>query len=78
MTTGSATRTATTASPTPTGSGDKPSTGTNLATAGIVVGSVVVAAAIGIWVFRKWKLSVSLFFVVAVFGLSGMSLIVLS
>ncbi|KAG0019201.1 hypothetical protein BGZ81_009880 [Podila clonocystis] len=31
----------------------------NLLTAGIVVGSVVVAAAIGIWVFRKWKLSPS-------------------
>ncbi|KAG0325697.1 hypothetical protein BGZ99_000287 [Dissophora globulifera] len=31
----------------------------NLATAGIVVGSVIVAAAIGIWVFRKWKLSPS-------------------
>ncbi|KAF9950849.1 hypothetical protein BGZ72_007566 [Mortierella alpina] len=33
--------------------------GNKLATAGIVVASVVVAAAIGIWVFRKWKLSPS-------------------
>ncbi|KAF9574247.1 Eukaryotic translation initiation factor 6 [Mortierella alpina] len=31
----------------------------NLATAGIVVGAIVVAAAIGIWIFRKWKLSPS-------------------
>jgi hypothetical protein len=31
-------------------------------TAGIVVGTVVVAAAIGIWIFRKWKLSV--FFII--------------
>ncbi|KAG9320293.1 hypothetical protein KVV02_008059 [Mortierella alpina] len=39
----------------------KPSddSGNKLATAGIVVASVVVAAAIGIWVFRKWKLSPS-------------------
>ncbi|KAF9282898.1 hypothetical protein BGZ88_010793 [Linnemannia elongata] len=59
VTTGSATATvSTTATPIPTGTSDK-STGTNLATAGIVVGSVVVAAAIGIWVFRKWKLSPS-------------------
>ncbi|KAF9543857.1 hypothetical protein EC957_000391 [Mortierella hygrophila] len=58
VTTGSTTASIT-ASPSPTAASDKPSTGTNLATAGIVVGSVVVAAAIGIWVFRKWKLSPS-------------------
>jgi hypothetical protein len=45
-----------------------------LATAGIVVGAVVVAAAIGIWVFRKWMLSVRqplvciCFLVMAIFG----------
>jgi len=33
--------------------------GANAVTAGIVLGSVVVAAAIGIWIFRKWKLSPS-------------------
>ncbi|KAF9964132.1 hypothetical protein BGZ70_006899, partial [Mortierella alpina] len=31
----------------------------SLATVGIVIGAVVVAAAIGIWIFRKWKLSPS-------------------
>ncbi|RIA85717.1 hypothetical protein C1645_781256, partial [Glomus cerebriforme] len=31
----------------------------NVVTAAIVVGTVVVAAAIGIWIFRKWKLSPS-------------------
>ncbi|KAG0286313.1 hypothetical protein BGZ96_009549 [Linnemannia gamsii] len=57
--TGSGTATVTSSTPTPTNSDNKKSTGGNLATAGIVVGSVVVAAAIGIWVFRKWKLSPS-------------------
>ncbi|KAF9944316.1 hypothetical protein BGZ65_012247, partial [Modicella reniformis] len=48
------------ASPTPTNNKESTSGGgAKLATAGIVVGSVVVAAAIGIWVFRKWKLSPS-------------------
>jgi hypothetical protein len=28
-------------------------------TIGVVVGAVVVAGGIGVWVFRKWKLSVS-------------------
>ncbi|KAL1914378.1 uncharacterized protein VTP21DRAFT_8958 [Calcarisporiella thermophila] len=33
--------------------------GGQLVTAGIAIGCVVVAAAIGIWIFRKWKLSPS-------------------
>ncbi|KAG0044706.1 hypothetical protein BGZ83_010073, partial [Gryganskiella cystojenkinii] len=45
--------------PSTTKESDGPSSGSSLATAGIVVGSIVVAAAIGIWVFRKWKLSPS-------------------
>lgn len=45
-------------SPTPTQTSKDSGSSTQLATAGIVVGAVVVAAAIGIWVFRKWKLSV--------------------
>lgn len=32
---------------------------TNVFTAAIVVGAVVIAAAIGIWIFRKWKLTPS-------------------
>ncbi|KAI1295252.1 Methyltransferase-like protein 7B [Mortierella claussenii] len=48
----------TTALPTQT-SAESSGGGDKLYTAGIVVGSVVVAAAIGIWVFRKWKLSPS-------------------
>ncbi|KAF9143594.1 hypothetical protein BGX30_015254 [Mortierella sp. GBA39] len=60
-TTLSVTATATTSiSPTPTQTPkDSGGSSTQLATAGIVVGAVVVAAAIGIWVFRKWKLSPS-------------------
>lgn len=50
---------ASTLGPLPTNqSSSSSSTTGQLATAGIVVASVVVAAAIGIWVFRKWKLSV--------------------
>ncbi|KAG0361910.1 hypothetical protein BG005_007097 [Podila minutissima] len=45
--------------PTPTKKADEGGASQQLLTAGIVVGSVVVAAAIGIWVFRKWKLSPS-------------------
>ncbi|KAF8944415.1 hypothetical protein BGZ47_004247 [Haplosporangium gracile] len=51
--------TTTSISPTPTQSQKDTGSSTQLATAGIVVGAVVVAAAIGIWVFRKWKLSPS-------------------
>ncbi|KAF9958666.1 hypothetical protein BGZ70_009120 [Mortierella alpina] len=55
-----ATGTASTALPTGTGAPkSSDDSGNKLATAGIVVASVVVAAAIGIWVFRKWKLSPS-------------------
>ncbi|KAL1925242.1 uncharacterized protein VTP21DRAFT_125 [Calcarisporiella thermophila] len=39
-----------------------------LMTAGIAIGCVVVAAAIGIWVFRKWKLSPSRSFREKVYG----------
>ncbi|CAG8433098.1 7769_t:CDS:2 [Ambispora gerdemannii] len=50
-------------SPTSSGSNSASSGGSSdssgLVTAGIVVGSIVVAAAIGIWIFRKWKLSPS-------------------
>ncbi|KAF9115616.1 Methyltransferase-like protein 7B [Mortierella sp. AM989] len=49
----------TSATPTNTPAPEKSGDNTGLATAGIVVGSVIVAAAIGIWVFRKWKLSPS-------------------
>ncbi|KAG0297974.1 hypothetical protein BGZ98_000351 [Dissophora globulifera] len=55
----SLTLTTTSTAPTSTPTEASGSGSTNLATAGIVVGSVVVAAAIGIWVFRKWKLSPS-------------------
>ncbi|KAF9403269.1 hypothetical protein BGZ94_004665 [Podila epigama] len=54
--------TAATKNPSPTpaeNKSDKSGSTSQLATAGIVVASVVVAAAIGIWVFRKWKLSPS-------------------
>ncbi|KAG0298339.1 hypothetical protein BGZ97_004056 [Linnemannia gamsii] len=57
--TGTGTGTGATGSPSPSNTPEKKSSGANLATAGIVVGSIVVAAAIGIWVFRKWKLSPS-------------------
>jgi len=39
--------------------GQEGGSNTNVVTAAIVVGTVVVAAAFGIWIFRKWKLSVS-------------------
>lgn len=65
--TGTATLTGTgTGLPSPTKAADSGTSGGSLATAGIVVGSVVVAAAIGIWVFRKWKLSVSYLLIVFV------------
>ncbi|KAF9310837.1 hypothetical protein BGZ91_006983 [Linnemannia elongata] len=51
--------TTTTISPTPSQAPKDSGSSAQLATAGIVVGAVVVAAAIGIWVFRKWKLSPS-------------------
>ncbi|KAG0203374.1 hypothetical protein BGX28_004297 [Mortierella sp. GBA30] len=53
--------TATSGAPTTTQTPNKEDskTGASLATAGIVVGAIVVAAAIGIWIFRKWKLSPS-------------------
>ncbi|KAF9190643.1 hypothetical protein BGZ51_008390 [Haplosporangium sp. Z 767] len=58
--TSTGTSTTGTASPTPTEKKNTDDQGSDkLVTAGIVVGSVVVAAAIGIWVFRKWKLSPS-------------------
>ncbi|KAF9104219.1 hypothetical protein BGX27_010197 [Mortierella sp. AM989] len=46
------------ASPTNSNNKSEAGGGAKLATAGIVVGSIVVATAIGIWVFRKWKLSI--------------------
>ncbi|CAG8616268.1 3255_t:CDS:2 [Paraglomus occultum] len=39
--------------------GQEGGSNTNVVTAAIVVGTVVVAAAFGIWIFRKWKLSPS-------------------
>jgi hypothetical protein len=31
-------------------------------TIGVVIAAILIAAGIGVWVFRKWKLSVSIFF----------------
>ncbi|GJJ75343.1 hypothetical protein EMPS_07701 [Entomortierella parvispora] len=62
VTTATTISTTTSIAPLPTNqSASDSNTGTNsqLKVTGIIVGSVVVAAAIGIWVFRKWKLSPS-------------------
>ncbi|KAF9920303.1 Methyltransferase-like protein 7B [Linnemannia zychae] len=59
-TTASLTATPTATTPASSGKTETGTTSNNkLATAGIVVAAVVVAVAIGIWVFRKWKLSPS-------------------
>ncbi|KAF9198758.1 hypothetical protein BGZ49_000329 [Haplosporangium sp. Z 27] len=60
LATSNTTASATSSAPLPSNTSNSSSPSANkLAAAGIVVGSVVVAAAVGIWVFRKWKLSPS-------------------
>ena len=43
----------------PSGSSSVGDTNKTGITIGVAIGSVVVAAGIGVWIFRKWKLSVS-------------------